>query len=293
MHADLIAPRPLRLTAPAFAHHSHSTPASSLIRPQPAVRLVSAPPPDAFARIILPEDDDDDHSVDRDRPFPAYDDADSPMSPRDAASPRYVLSVLSPQIGAFVYFGSSLSPDALEEFLSILRPVMFNTPASPILRTRYERPHPYKPKTHRRTMSANSVASDDTRRTPERTTSRGASKSSNSEERDEVGEEIVFDPRPWPYSSFLCACILLSDSSWAHVDSFSASPISRIHTQNPLGRHVSHDPEVPFQSAYLIRAAPSPISSPAAFALAQSVPIPPSPPSQTLSRGSSPQAMDI
>ena len=95
---------------------------------------------------------------------------------------------------------SSLSPDALEEFLSILQPVMFSTPASPILRARYERPHPYKQRAHRRNRS---TSSDDAPRTPEHTANRGACKSSNSEERDEVGDEIFFDPRPWPYSSLL------------------------------------------------------------------------------------------
>ncbi|KAF8509543.1 hypothetical protein JB92DRAFT_2945549 [Gautieria morchelliformis] len=256
MH-ELIAPRPLRLTsAPSFTHHSHSSPASSLIRPKPSVRLVSAPPADAFARITLSENCDNDQPIDRDRPASAHDDADPVAASRDAACSR-------------------LSPDALEEFLSILQPVMFNTPASPMLRARYERPHPYKPRTHRRTRSTASASSEDASCTPERTTSRGPSKSANSEERDEVGDEIVFDPRPWPYSSLL------------------ASPISRTHTQNPLARTVSHDLEVHTQSAYLIRAAPSPISSPAVLALAQSIPIPASPPSQVSSRGPSPRGMDI
>ena len=185
-----------------------------------------------------------------------------------------------------------LSPDPLEEFLSILQPVMFHTPASPILRARYERPHPYKPRSHRRTRSTASASSDDAPHSPDRTTSRGATKSANDEERDEVGDEIVFDPRPWAYSSLLGTCI--QSPFRASSNAFPlASPISRTHTQNPLARCVSHDFEVAPQSAYLIRAAPSPISSAAVFALAQSIPIPPSPPSQVSSRGSSPHAMDI
>jgi hypothetical protein len=169
---------------------------------------------------------------------------------------------------------------------------MFNTPASPILRARYERPHPYKPRAHRRTRSTASASSEDASCTPERTTSRGPSKSSNSEERDEVGDEIVFDPRPWPYSSLLGTCIW--SPPWIPaIMYFSASPISRTHTQNPLARTVSHDLEVHTQSAYLIRAAPSPLSSPAVLALAQSIPIPASPPPQLSSRGPSPHGMDI
>lgn len=88
MH-ELIAPRPLRLTsAPVFTHHSHSSSASSLIRPKPSVRLVSAPPTDAFARITLAEGYNDDESIDRDRPASAYDDVDPVAAPRDSASPR-------------------------------------------------------------------------------------------------------------------------------------------------------------------------------------------------------------
>lgn len=74
---------------------------------------------------------------------------------------------------------------------------------------------------------------------------------------------------------------------------FLASPISRTHTQNPLARTVLHDLEVSSHGAYLIRAPPSPTSSPAVLALAQSIPIPPSPPSQVSSRGPSPHAMDV
>ncbi|KAF8590443.1 hypothetical protein K439DRAFT_1627725 [Ramaria rubella] len=248
MH-DLVAPRPLRLnSAPSFAHHSYS----SFIRPKSSVRLVSAPPTDAFARISL-EGNDDDQIAERDRSSSAYDEADSLATPRDSASPR-------------------LSPDALEEFLSILQPVMFNTPASPIVRARYERPHPYKPRSHKRTRSTASASSEDSPCTPERATSRGTP---YNEERDEVGDEVFFDSRPWAYSSIL------------------ASPISRTHTQNPLARNVSHDLEVPAQATYFIRGAPSPISSPAVLALAQSVPIPPSPPCHMSSLGPSPHAMDL
>jgi hypothetical protein len=88
MH-ELIAPRPLRLTSvPPFAHHSHSIPVASMVRPKPSVRLLSAPPTEAFARITLTEDCDDDQGIDRDRPTPAYDDADLMVTPRDNASPR-------------------------------------------------------------------------------------------------------------------------------------------------------------------------------------------------------------
>ena len=107
---------------------------------------------------------------------------------------------------------------------------MFNTPASPILRARYERPHPYKARAHRRTRSTASASSDDTPRTPERTISRGGSKSANSEERDEVGDEIVFDPRPWPYSALLGTCIRLLLYTLA-LDVVSISHLSHAHTK--------------------------------------------------------------
>jgi hypothetical protein len=135
-------------------------------------------------------------------------------------------------IGAlFDHQPSSLSPDPLEEFLSILQPVMFNTPASPILRARYERPHPYKPRSHRRTRSTASASSDDSPHTPDCTTSRGAALSPNSEERDEVGDEIVFDPRPWAYSSLLGTC-MCSPPRVSSKALFSISHLSHSHTES-------------------------------------------------------------
>ncbi|KIJ24220.1 hypothetical protein M422DRAFT_785922 [Sphaerobolus stellatus SS14] len=234
MH-ELVAPRPLRFTAaPAFALRSPTS--SPRIRRRPSVRLIAAPT-DTFARISLADGGEDSPALELERSPSALDDVEGR---RDTTSPR-------------------LSQDALEEFLSILQPVMFATPSSPILRTRYDRPIPYRPWSHVRSRSSASVSGDDSARAPERAVGTTAS-----EERDELGEELIFDPRPWP--------------------SFLSSPVSRMHTQNPLARCVSHDFDV---NTYYKRTATPPISSPAILSLAQSIPIPSTPPA-IISRVSTP-----
>ncbi|GJE90857.1 hypothetical protein PsYK624_070010 [Phanerochaete sordida] len=105
----LIAPRPVRLAAPAPFY-----PPSILHRPQAinAFRFAS-PSSDALERLKLSDDSVDDDP--KSEP-PAPSERDRPVSPR--ASPR-----------------STLPSEAMEEFLSILRPSTFLfPPTSPILR---------------------------------------------------------------------------------------------------------------------------------------------------------------
>ncbi|GJJ12266.1 hypothetical protein Clacol_006507 [Clathrus columnatus] len=233
---ELIAPRPLRLTAtPSFAFYSpsHTSSSSSFIRSRhSSVRILSSPSADAFARISLSDGNDTEYATDRDRSSVGLDDNDVPPS-----SPR-------------------LSPEALEEFLSILQPVIMRNPESPIMRPRLDRPYSW---CHKRNRSG---GSDEYR---------SISEQHSGEEFDQVGDEIKYDARHWHYSSIL------------------SSPVSRSHTQNPLARCVSQDIDL---SSYLIRAISPRISTPSILALAQSIPIPPSPfPSS--SRGTSPQTVEV
>ncbi|CAL1704361.1 unnamed protein product [Somion occarium] len=103
----LVAPRPVRLATSTYTQFHPSI----VHRPQPrsSVRLVSAPP-DAIDRLRLGEEYVDEELR-------------SDQSDREPASPR-----LSPR--------SNLSSEALEEFLSILRPstTLLFPPTSPILR---------------------------------------------------------------------------------------------------------------------------------------------------------------
>ncbi|TFY82292.1 hypothetical protein EWM64_g1723 [Hericium alpestre] len=117
----LVAPRPIRITANFFSNfHSHSP-----THPH-SFRLASAPP-DAPDRLKPPEDENDDVARS------ASDKDLVSVSPR--GSPR-----------------SSLPSEALEEFLSILRPSLF-PPQSPTLIARripltfaHERPTPLSSK---------------------------------------------------------------------------------------------------------------------------------------------------
>lgn len=64
-----------------------------------------------------------------------------------------VFALTSQSVGYFAAQRINLTPDALEEFLSILRPSLF-TPSSPVIRRLgsgptafpYERPQPFKPR---------------------------------------------------------------------------------------------------------------------------------------------------
>lgn len=69
------------------------------------------------------------------------------------------------------------------------------------MRTRYDRPLPYRPWSHMRSRSSASTGGEDGNRPADRTASQAGS--TTAEERDELGEELIFDSRPWPYS-FLC-----------------------------------------------------------------------------------------
>lgn len=237
---DLVAPRPLRLAAtPSFAFYSsHTSPPSSYIRPkQSSVRLRSSPSAEAFARLSISDGSDVEHSNDKDHSSLIIDDADVPPS----TSPR-------------------LSPEALEEFLSILQPVIMRNPDSPIIRPRFDRPYSWG---HKRNRSS---SSDEYRSISEQS----LHSKSGEDSLDQVSDEIKYDNRHWHYSSVL------------------SSPISRTHTQNPLARCVSQDMEI---SSFLLRAVSPRLSTPSILALAQSIPIPSSPfPS---SREPSPQTVEV
>ncbi|TCD60578.1 hypothetical protein EIP91_009850 [Steccherinum ochraceum] len=125
----LVAPRPVRLAAPTpYTHFANSI----LQRPQArhAVRLVSAPA-DALDRLKLTEDGADQDLKPESAP-PS--DRDS-VSPR--ASPRASVRVFAFYPPPIVFWArSGLTSEALEEFLSILRPstAFLFPPHSPVLR---------------------------------------------------------------------------------------------------------------------------------------------------------------
>jgi hypothetical protein len=217
----LVAPRPVRLSN--FSIHLPSA------HRQHPLRIASTPadPDERLFSADSPIDDDALLHLDLDSKSPK-------ASPR--ASPR-----------------SSLPSEALEEFLSILRPSLF-PPHSPILRPlRY-------PITslHDRTLTLPSkplsgidnlsVVQRDDSRTPVKQLgaplgSRAASLRENEE--NDVGPETpskFFSSGPLGASFELFPTLapvkLLTRIS---VDVPLASPISRIHTRNPFQRHASYE----------------------------------------------------
>ncbi|TDL27291.1 hypothetical protein BD410DRAFT_874706 [Rickenella mellea] len=239
----LVAPRPVRIASLPPSHRS--TFRSS--------RLVSAPT-DAFARIRLGDEDE-----------VASDDL-TPTPGRKSASPR-----TSPR--------QNLPADALEEFLSILRPSLFS-PGSNIFRPHarrhgamsvptipYERPHPYRTRerTHSKSSSNSSNTSDDadpqlvpSSPSPTRALHRTTlDATEDDDEDDQVG---------------------VIDLEW-RAPNILESPISRTHTRNPFQRHPSY--EAVFTSVFPTHTSPA------------LLPLPPSPPvSDTLSPGSVPFPSD-
>jgi len=135
----------------------------------------------------------------------APDKESAPSSGRSTASPRI-----------------NLTPDALEEFLSILRPSLF-APSSPVIRRfgagptgfPYERQQPFKPRdaSQNKQASINSVDGD-----------LPAIESSPSPVLDLASAEgDQFSAKAWRMSGFL------------------ESPVSRTHTRNPFYRHPSYE----------------------------------------------------
>ncbi|EGN96079.1 hypothetical protein SERLA73DRAFT_185611 [Serpula lacrymans var. lacrymans S7.3] len=195
----LVAPRPVRIANP-YQHFGRPT----------QLRLVSAPveQKDQF-RLNADIDNNDDQG------FPARIDS-SACSDRDLASPR-----ASPR--------SSLPSEALEEFLSILRPAIF-PPSSPILRARRNGMnslptfgYPYKPRNkieilhHKGDQIAEEL--DRVRSTPLRSPE-------PMQEHEKLEELENYDPDQHPryYTSIALA-----------------SPISRMHTRNPFQRQPSYE----------------------------------------------------
>lgn len=101
------------------------------------------------------------------------------------------------------YHKLRLSPEALEEFLSILQPVIMKNPDSPIIRPRYDRPYSWN---HKRNRSS---SSDEYRSISEQSLH-----SKSGEELDQVSDEIKYDHRHWHYSSVLCALFFPSDTMY-------------------------------------------------------------------------------
>jgi hypothetical protein len=173
---------------------------------------------------------------------------------------------------------SSLPSEALEEFLSILRPTFFS-PTSPILRARLhgstislpnipsERPYPFKSRgrievVHRKTepndimlvgggagAEDNNNSNNNTERThhPTSQTILDISSSSTPESASDKGEsggaefDIDFLATRWNASH--CHCTrheILSFSGGPDLFSV-ASPISRMQTRNPFQRHPSYE----------------------------------------------------
>ncbi|KII88687.1 hypothetical protein PLICRDRAFT_176241 [Plicaturopsis crispa FD-325 SS-3] len=185
----LVAPRPVRLTGAA------PTPSAHVYRPH-AVRLVSAPA-DHFERMRIGEELENNDPRDSSR-------ASSVSPDKDLSSPR-----ASPR--------TALPSEALEEFLSILRPSFF-PPSSPILQTRRygnttmpNFSYAYKPRIELVSPKVESPTVE------------------------EIGRAISAQRKsPEPSSGGLD-----SDRRWISSAVLS-SPVSRTHTRNPFQRHPSY-----------------------------------------------------
>ncbi|EJD44070.1 hypothetical protein AURDEDRAFT_114384 [Auricularia subglabra TFB-10046 SS5] len=222
---ELIAPRPLRLAATPFGSSivgGHQRRGSA-----PFAKYSSPPISDALARLELAADQ-------------AFDGSGAGMSA--SADPERAGSPLGVEPGR----------EALEEFLSILRPSVLLSPASPIARIRrsghhsassslsmpsgsvspaYERPgHPYKLARRDTSRSASSVSSDGA-------AADSASKRASIRSRSERESDV--------YPAELDAVLL-------------ASPISRSHTMNPLPRDPCYEGMAQNLSFRLSSRTPSP-----------------------------------
>ncbi|KAL0947402.1 hypothetical protein HGRIS_013515 [Hohenbuehelia grisea] len=205
----LVAPRPVRIaTAPSLYIQHYRPPSRSI----PSRSNLSAPtfaptPVEQLEKLRITDDLTDD------------DQRASPLSPYDPPSDKPISPCASPR--------ATLPSEALEEFLSILRPSCF-PPTSPILRGRrtiptlpYDRPSAYA---YKRALvhqpKSDSLGGDEAGadRAPSRSAVT-ASPESAASERDEL-EDL---PVRWYTSAAL------------------SSPVSRMHTRNPFQRHPSYE----------------------------------------------------
>ncbi|KAL5511681.1 hypothetical protein ACEPAH_4899 [Sanghuangporus vaninii] len=187
----LVAPRPLRVDS--FSQRASFSPVARIL----------SPPVEARSRVKLP--DGESQPVDNSDDVP-------PSSGRNTASPRV-----------------NLSPEALEEFLSILRPSLFS-PNSPTFRAR-------------RNESCSGLAfpleRPQTFRLREGSHSKSPSLSSaNAEDRDNLngtdGTHTTPDVRQSGDNDHPLGNL------W-RIPGILESPVSRTHTRNPFQRHPSYD----------------------------------------------------
>lgn len=208
----LVAPRPVRLAAPApFAQYHHSA-ATILHRPQAinTVRFLS-PSADAFDRLKLGDDPvDEDH---RSEPH-APSERDRSVSPR--ASPR-----------------ATLPSEAVEEFLSILRPSSFLfPPTSPILRPSNGASHGFFPYRRPGSCSLSPVMSNE---------GLGITFMDQTDNVSKDGDSVAY-----PFKII----------GTAHL----SSPVARAHTRNPFPRQAAYEnPVAAFIRAHSV--SPSPTSA--------------------------------
>ncbi|KAJ6500491.1 hypothetical protein C8R45DRAFT_70982 [Mycena sanguinolenta] len=224
----LVAPRPVRLTT-LFTRS----------------RMVSAP--DQVERVRFDENSEID-----DRKISECSDKDIPSQRSSPRSVHWViLALLLPYSSdscissPYVRLRSGLPSEALEEFLSILRPSFF-PPPSPVLLTRRQGSVPLPTFQHERSYSLKGrvLLQQKNEVVEELEVSRSTQPSRNTETPDAEGED--FDSNTLPIRWFT---------------NVLSSPISRMHTRNPFQRH----------SSYPGLASPGPVSpislSPAAVPL--------------------------
>ncbi|KAH7889899.1 hypothetical protein F5I97DRAFT_1934709 [Phlebopus sp. FC_14] len=195
----LVAPRPVRVAAvyPQFGRSAH-------------LKLVTVPTDPE--RVKIPEETEnlDDHK------YPPR--LHSASSDRESYSPR-----MSPR--------SSLPSEALEEFLSILRPAML-APSSPILRPRRNGAMslPAFGASYRSKAKIDSVLSKG-----EHTVSNSAEESDVDKHQTTGSPDPIAEHLTGNWDSYATEMA----SRW-HAQVLG-SPISRMHTRNPFPRYASHD----------------------------------------------------
>jgi hypothetical protein len=246
----LAAPRPVRLGA---GHTPAFSPVISTRAGAAAFRVLSAAPSDALERLKLADDSQDSKDI--------HQSQSDTVSPR--ASPRYVFLIVylcrtsrnSPPLSA------NLPSEALEEFLSILRPASLIYPStSPILRATarrnnapisvipYERPHPYK-----RDRSENGAGKSSQSPSPSRSRICVTPfKSWSPEEKrefvsDDYDREPVWYPFEWPshdpLRTYYTLPLIRAQHRFHALFISIDSPVNRSQARNPFNRHASCDPD--------------------------------------------------
>ncbi|ETW85734.1 hypothetical protein HETIRDRAFT_379821 [Heterobasidion irregulare TC 32-1] len=164
---------------------------------------------------------------------------------------------------------STLSSEALEEFLSILRPTLFR-PQSPTLLTRkiptlafsHERAHSLSSRSLERLENVPILSSafrNETRTPFKQTSPRLRTPRQEDEEKDNVTELVPIRP----------------------VGSGPlASPISRIHTRNPFQRHASYETFKSTGNLFQVGMTPPPQTPAPAPSSPAMIPLPPPTPSE-------------